>query len=172
MERRETRRHDPRQRARGGPSGDRSPLGVPRRLSLGGCHLPTQLQARLPGTRGTHDPLTANRGEDRPFLRGRYPRPTYPSPGLHHPLRSYCRNADARSRPRAGYKPARRRRTRPKTGCVSRPSPQRARSNSFSSPRGANSRNSAGLSYPFEMAKVFFRSLFDSRARKCDTPVP
>jgi hypothetical protein len=29
----------------------RSPLGVPLRLSLGGCHLPTQLQAMLPGTR-------------------------------------------------------------------------------------------------------------------------
>jgi hypothetical protein len=29
----------------------RSPLGVPRRLLPGGCHLPTQLQAMFPGTR-------------------------------------------------------------------------------------------------------------------------
>src|ERR1700728_2576509 len=33
--------------------GARSPLGVPPRLSLGGCHLPTQLQARLPETGGS-----------------------------------------------------------------------------------------------------------------------
>jgi hypothetical protein len=33
------------------PCRARSPVGVPHRLSLGGCHPPAQLQARLPATR-------------------------------------------------------------------------------------------------------------------------
>jgi hypothetical protein len=57
--------------------------------------------------------LTANRGEDRNVLRGRYPRPTCPSPVSTSRTGRSTGAHDARSRPRAGYKPARRRRTRP-----------------------------------------------------------
>jgi hypothetical protein len=68
--------------------GARSPLGVPPRFSPGGCHLLTQLQARHPGTWQERMILwTANRGEDRARLRGRYPRPPVPVQGKHLPRR-------------------------------------------------------------------------------------
>ena len=91
----------------------RSPLGVPSRFSPDGCHLLAQLQARLPGTRREHTTLwTALRRRS-----GASPRalsaPAYPSPvSTSHTGRSTGEH-DARSRPGAGYKPARRRRTRP-----------------------------------------------------------
>jgi hypothetical protein len=63
-------------------AGARSPLGVPPRFSSGDCHPLTQLQARHPGTWRERMILwTANRGEDRTRLRGRYPRPPIPVQG-------------------------------------------------------------------------------------------
>ena len=64
-------------------SGARSPLGVPSRLSPVGRDLLAQLQAMLPGTWRERTILwTANRGEDRGLLHGRYPRPPVPVQGL------------------------------------------------------------------------------------------
>jgi len=39
---------------------------------------------------------------------------------------------------------------------------------SFSSPRGANSRNSAELRHLSDLTRVFLRCLFDSRVGNCD----
>ncbi len=66
----------------------RSPLGVPPRLSPVGRDLLAQLQAMLPGTWRERTILwTANRGEDRTRLHGRYHAPACPSPGSQHPHR-------------------------------------------------------------------------------------
>ena len=110
-ERRETLGYDPRhadvcchaaalRARRASRSGTRSPLGVPSRFSPVGCHLPAQLQARLPGTRT----LT--------FARRALPAPSCPSPeGTPRTGRSTGAH-DAQSRPGADGKSARRHRTR------------------------------------------------------------
>jgi hypothetical protein len=68
------------------------------RLSLGGCHPPTQLQAMLPGRRREYTILwTALRRRSCISPRA-LSAPACPSPGSQHPLRSLCRRADARSR--------------------------------------------------------------------------
>ena len=80
--------------------GTRSPLGVPSRFSPVGCHLPAQLQARLPGTWTL------------PFARRALPAPSCPSPeGTPRTGRSTGAH-DAQSRPGADGKSARRHRTR------------------------------------------------------------
>jgi hypothetical protein len=110
-ERRETRSHEPRpprsnvtvRRGFGRGAAQRrggSPLGVPSRFSPVGCHLPAQLQARLPGTRTLK------------FARRALPAPSCPSPEAAPltpavvPERVMPRAARARrASPRAGTAP-------------------------------------------------------------------
>jgi hypothetical protein len=97
----------------------RSPAGVPPRFSPEGVFVPkAQLQARLPGTWPERLVLYSrpNRGAETSRLSTGVTRAekTCPSPAMHLARRSWCRQADARSRPGAEVmKPARGHRTRP-----------------------------------------------------------
>ncbi len=97
-------------------SGARSPLGVPSRLSPDGRDLLAQLQAMLPGTWRERTILwTANRGEDRGLLHGRYPRPPVPVQGLN--------THSGRSTGALMPKAARERVTSPRAGAALAPMP-------------------------------------------------
>jgi hypothetical protein len=137
MERRETHGHDPRHacrcchlQARGTPPRGRGgdpvagAVRAQKRSALASRRSIAALVRRLsppdsaPGQASwdlarAHDPMTANRGEDLALFRGRYPRPPVPVQGSTSRAGRSTGEHDARSRPGASDKPARRRRTRP-----------------------------------------------------------
>jgi len=84
----------------------------------------------------------------------------------HLACRSLCRQDDARCRPGAGYKPARRHRTRPVPRSVlAKNVPSKGEMGSFSSTQGEDSRNSGGAIHPVDSMQIFFGCLFDSPRR-------
>ncbi len=117
----------------------------------------------FPGRSGAFDPVRPPQpgGGDLARLRGRYPRRNNKRPSQcseHLARRSLCRQDDARAA----------RVQRGRTPCPRAPHPappavrlrpaslQESEMHSFSSPRGANSRNSGGASHPVDGTRIFF----------------
>ena len=150
----------------------RSPVGVPLRLLPGRQLVPkAQRQAMFPGTvRRVRSLTAAPTGGRRPRASPR----VLPAPEKHCPSpvsTSHAGHCAGRMMPeppecRGDEPSAREHRTRSRQPFVARPaSLHESEMHSFSSPRGANSRNSGGASHPVDGTRIFF-CLFDSRARK------
>jgi hypothetical protein len=170
---------DPPPQAGEGMGGGSSPLGVPLRLSPGRQLVPKALhQAMLRETvRGVRSCTAAPTGERRPRASPR----ELPAPEKRtkHCLRTASTSHTGPSAGTMMPDAARERVTNPPAGTALAPSQgvssrrtslRKARWESFSSEGGMDSRNSGGCRHLFDLTRLFFRCLFDSRRGNCGIP--